>query len=165
MGPSYNRPLMTTDEQTYLWAMYRGLRFYLSFYRRDRERFMAKSWMLAHPRPKHGYLCWLCHRSIHEATGDWSLSFDHVIPQDLTIVYALPSSLLFDLRNIQPAHRRCNSGRGNKVPTYSMIESIPDRTRWLINHYQVLRANMRRSELAEYANRDLERIDRNSLTS
>lgn len=119
--------------------MYRGLRFKLSFYRRDRERRMSALWRLTHPMPEGGCLCWLCHLPIDSNDLVNYLTLDHVLPQDLAIRYGLDASVLFDLRNIQPAHHLCNSHRGNSLPTYTQLESIPHISSWLLEQVQTVR--------------------------
>lgn len=60
---------------------------------------------------EYGHVCWLCGLPR-------SNTADHVIPRS-------KGGAVYDLRNLAPAHRRCNEARGNRVasgPT-AVIES------------------------------------------
>lgn len=51
--------------------------------------------------PVEGRLCWICHELIGKGQG----TRDHVVP--------LSRGGTNEWSNLRPAHRRCNSGRGN----------------------------------------------------
>lgn len=61
----------------------------------------------------YGWTCWLCGlRILSRNTG----TADHIIPRS-------KGGAVYDLRNLGPAHKRCNESRGNRDPsTYDLIE-------------------------------------------
>lgn len=119
---------------------YRGLRLNCGYYRWAREKKAFRRWRITHKEPSGGYSCWLCNKPIeHQA----EFSLDHVIPKDLIYTYGLSSWLLFDARNLQPAHKVCNSARSSRVPTYAELQRIPHVSSSLLVEYQTLKRAMR----------------------
>lgn len=55
-----------------------------------------------------GTVCWLCHKPI-------DLNVEHPHPDSFTIDHVLPRAHGGgdDVRNLRPAHRRCNNARGH----------------------------------------------------
>lgn len=53
--------------------------------------------------------CWLCGKPIDQyARGAFGLALDHVVPRSM--------GGRDELENIEPAHQRCNTSRGNRPP-------------------------------------------------
>jgi 5-methylcytosine-specific restriction endonuclease McrA len=62
----------------------------------------------------YGTMCWLCR--LPGAT-----TADHIVPRSR-------GGAVYDIRNLGPAHKRCNESRGNRPPEeYDLIE---DGTGW-----------------------------------
>lgn len=145
---------MTLEESSLYWLLYRGLRLKCGLYRRYRMKRSFQQWHAAHPQPPSGHKCWLCHQAI---TSQADFSLDHVIALDLAYTYGLSPWLVFDSRNLQPCHRRCNSDRGNRMPTYAELQRIPHVSSSLLIEFQALRRAMRPGAHEPRLDRYLER--------
>lgn len=58
---------------------------------------------------RYGWVCWICGTTIDRS----EYSVDHLIPQ------SHDATLTWNVEFMRPAHRRCNSSRGNRRPRTS----------------------------------------------
>lgn len=69
----------------------------------------------------YGAVCWLC-------GFPGSTTADHVIPRSL-------GGAVYDLRNLAPAHKRCNESRGNRPA--ADYEAVEDGIDWFGRELEV----------------------------
>lgn len=98
-------------EDTQGWLLYRGLYHYVGLtanyaYRNSKTKYIRQL-TAKHKKACEPVLCWLCGEKIKHK----EINIDHVVPVNLIYKYEL-YGLLTDPRNFQPAHFRCNVGRG-----------------------------------------------------
>lgn len=103
------------------WLLFWGIRAYLGKKVNVQVKYACRDYLRSLDRP---WVCWLCNQNI----GYQNRSVDHLIPLSF-IKQQEWVGLMFDHRNMRPAHKLCNVIRGDDLSV--LPESVVARIRGL----------------------------------